>query len=126
MDAQSRRGGVMALVESIVGRPVESIDVDGMTLDERRKVSADAVAALRNPVLVAIFGKSSRAWNGEETSGMAVDSMVKDIARAAKSYDEVEALRNTIVGIEYVKRALVELSFADPASRQASEPFAAI
>jgi hypothetical protein len=126
MDPQKHRADVLGILDGILGRPVERIDVERMSLDERRRVSADALSALRNPVLVAIFGKASRAFPEGETTGMVVEDMSRGIARAAKSFEEVDAMRNTIFGIECVKRMLVDLSFADPDSRKASEPYSAI
>jgi len=93
-------------VDAFLSRPMVWTDWRGMDLESRREWAKDAKNLLENRVFRSFCGYRDRS--GIKTNGEMSKDIIEHLARHAKDYQEVIALRMTMNGIELVRDRVEE------------------
>lgn len=99
-----------ALVDHVLGRPLEWVDWRSLPTEARIRWGNDALSALRNPCIVSLCGQSLDLQKGK-TNGELVKNIVEAGFRQSDGYRQLKDARMVVSGIELVREKLEEMLY---------------
>lgn len=106
-----------ALVDHVLGRPIEWVDWRSLPHEARLQWGNNALSVLRNPAFVSLCGQALDAEKGK-TNGELVKNIIESGFRHSSDYEDLKDARMTVNGIELVREKLEEMLYSEQESTQ--------